>query len=233
MLKPGVTDVFFDLDHTLWDFEKNSALTYASLFEDYQVDVNLDDFLKVYVPLNRQYWKLFRNGKIGKQALRFRRLRDAFDGIGYRVSDRRITLFSQVYIERLSNHTHLMPGAQDILDYLAPRYRLHIITNGFEEVQHRKLSNSGISEYFAVVMSSEAAGVKKPHPKIFNTALERANVPPEQSLMIGDSLEADIQGALKAGLQTLFYMPPGEEISDFEDYQGPVLGHLHEIKQYL
>lgn len=233
MGKPVVTDVFFDLDHTLWDFEKNSALTYASLFSDYKVEVNLEDFLKVYVPLNREYWKLFRNGKIGKQALRYRRLKDAFDGVGYRVSDRRIKLFSQLYIERLSYHTHLMPGARDILDYLAPRYSLHIITNGFEEVQHRKLTNSGISDYFSVVVSSETAGVKKPHPDIFNAALERANVPAENSLMIGDSLEADIQGALKAGLQTLFYMPPGEEVSDFENYQGPVLGHLHEIKQYL
>lgn len=229
MLEDPITDVFFDLDHTLWDFERNSALTYEKIFRDHELDVSLKDFLEVYVPANLQYWKLYREGKIGKEDLRYKRLKSVFDRIGYTVSDRMIHRLSESYIEQLSAHTHLMPSALDILKYLQGSYRLHIITNGFEEVQQRKLINCGIDSFFIKVVNSEMAGVKKPDPGIFRLALELAGVPARNGVMIGDSLEADILGARRVGLQTLHFNVHGDSAHP----HGPVIGQLWEIKNYL
>jgi putative hydrolase of the HAD superfamily len=229
MLEYPITDVFFDLDHTLWDFERNSALTYEKIFRANGVDVSLTDFLEVYVPANLQYWKLFREGKIGKEDLRYKRLKSVFDRIGYSASDSLIHRLSEAYIEHLCAHTHLMPSALEILKYLQGTYRMHIITNGFEEVQRRKLNNSGIDSYFSQVVNSEMAGVKKPDPGIFRLAMKMARVPAEKAVMIGDSLEADILGARGVGLQTLHFNVHG----DAAHPHGPIIDQLGEIKNYL
>ncbi|MDT0607919.1 YjjG family noncanonical pyrimidine nucleotidase [Croceitalea rosinachiae] len=229
MFKNLVTDVFFDLDHTLWDFEKNSALTFKKIFEQNGVNVVLSDFLKVYIPINLQYWKLYREERVTKAELRYQRLKKAFDSLGVYLADDSINILSEDYIEHLSTFNHIFPGTIEILDYLKPNYRLHIITNGFEEIQEKKLRTSNIRDYFEVIVNSEMAGVKKPDPKIFQLALNRAQVEPESALMIGDSLEADIIGAKNLGIHVLHFnshQEPRHEVSD-------IIHHLDEIKSFL
>ncbi|SHJ74918.1 YjjG family noncanonical pyrimidine nucleotidase [Pseudozobellia thermophila] len=229
MLRNTVTDIFFDLDHTLWDFEKNSALTFEKILLDHNIDISLDDFLKVYVPANHAFWKLYREERITKEELRYQRLKTVFDRLRYRVSDTLIHKMAEDYIANLSSYNHLFPNAVAVLDYLKPKYNLHVITNGFREVQGRKLRNAGIHQYFGQVIDSEMAGVKKPNPIIFELALEKAGTRPERSLMIGDSLEADIQGALAVGYHAVHFNAHGE----------PAHGHckmiddLIEIKFFL
>ena len=229
MLDHPITDIFFDLDHTLWDFEKNSALTYEQIFREQEITVTLPDFLEIYIPLNLQYWKMYREGRINKERLRYERLKTVFDQLKYAISDAQILLLADEYIRHLSSKTHLMPHSIEILEYLKGKYRLHIITNGFREVQHRKLQNSRLTPYFIEVIDSERAGVKKPDPKIFEMALEVAEVPAQRALMIGDSLEADIIGSRKAGLQALHFNVHNEPLHEY----CPIIHHLQEIKSYL
>lgn len=229
MFKDKVTDVFFDLDHTLWDFDKNSALTFQKIFDDQKLDIALPDFLEVYMPANLKFWKLFREEKITKIELRYQRLKSVFDTMGYPASDDLINLLSEEYINHLSSFNTLFPNTIEVLDYLQPKYKLHIITNGFQEVQDKKLRNSGIHSYFDQIIDSEMAGVKKPNPIIFNLALSRADALPEKSLMIGDSLEADIMGAQSVGLHTIHFNAQKEKTHTV----APIIYDLQEIKSFL
>ncbi|MCK0144648.1 YjjG family noncanonical pyrimidine nucleotidase [Arenibacter sp. F26102] len=229
MFKSLVTDIFFDLDHTLWDFEKNSALTFQKILSENSVSVELKDFLKVYIPINFEFWKLYREGKITKSELRFQRLKITFDTLGHSISNELIDVLSDQYIENLSSFNHLFPNTTEVLDYLKPNYKLHIITNGFQEIQDKKLQSSKIHDYFDHIINSEMAGVKKPNPKIFELALSKANVLPQKSLMIGDSLEADILGAKSVGLHTLHFNANNEPMHEYCD----IIHDLSEIKSYL
>ena len=221
--------IFFDLDHTLWDFDKNSALTFEKIFELNKIAVNLNDFLEVYVPINFKYWKLYREEKVDKKTLKFSRLNDAFKAMEIDISSRMVHKLSDDYITHLCTFNHLFAGAIDLLDYLTPKYQLHIITNGFKEAQQAKLNQSNIDHYFVTVTNSEMVGVKKPNPKIFKHALKMANASIVNSIMIGDNLEADILGALNIGIDAICF-----------NYHNEVLGpdiigvdHLLEIKDYL
>ena len=204
-MKDKVKHVFFDLDHTLWDFDKNSGLTFEKIFDINNIDVQLNDFLEVYEPINLKYWKLYREERVSKPELRYGRLKEAFNAIEVEIDDNTINKLSVLYIEYLTTFNHLYDGATEVLEYLKTRYELHIITNGFEEAQERKMKNSNIRHYFKTITNSEMVGVKKPNPKIFNFALDIANANPEESIMIGDSLEADIQGAEGVGMDTIFF----------------------------
>jgi putative hydrolase of the HAD superfamily len=229
MPEAPITDVFFDLDHTLWDFERNSALTYQMLFERFEVEVSLERFLEHYVPLNLLFWKAFREGRISKEKLRYERLKTVFERMAFPVSDRQIHQLSEAYIENLSTQTHLLPNCVEVLQYLSGRYKMHIITNGFEEVQARKLKNSGIEHYFVEVVNSDRAGVKKPDPRIFNMAIEAAGIRPESGIMIGDSFEADILGARSVGLRALHFNVHNEPVHDV----CPIIRDLGQIRGYL
>ncbi|RFN58684.1 YjjG family noncanonical pyrimidine nucleotidase [Marixanthomonas ophiurae] len=200
-----VTDVFFDLDHTLWDFDKNSYLAFKRIFANHKIPLDIDLFIKEYEPINFEYWKLFREDKVTKQQLRRGRLTDAFKLFDMTYPITKIDAIAQSYIDELPGDNHLFDGALDVLDYLSKKYNLHIITNGFHEVQHLKLKKSGIFNYFKTVTTSEEVGLKKPNPVIFKTALQKASVKAENSFMIGDSYEADILGAKAIGMQTMYY----------------------------
>lgn len=215
----NLTDIFFDLDHTLWDFDKNSEITYSIIFKKLNLEVELDTFINVYKDINKEMWKLFREEKIDKETLRYARLKNTFNAIGYTVTDEIIYQIADDYIYYLSKQTHLLEGAQELLDYLKPKYKLHIITNGFQEVQIGKLNNTNLRDYFEVVVNSEMAGVKKPNPKIFEMALTLANVEKHNAIMIGDSYEADIQGALNIGLNAICY----------NYHQDDLPSHIHQI----
>ncbi|MBP1839020.1 YjjG family noncanonical pyrimidine nucleotidase [Formosa algae] len=201
----NITDVFFDLDHTLWDFEKNSSLTFQKIFEVNQLDIDLNVFLDAYVPVNFNYWSRFRKGEVDKDTLRFGRLNDTFVQLKMPITSDLVYKLSDDYIAYLSSFNHLFDDTISILNYLQPKYNLHIITNGFEEVQNSKLAGSKINQYFKTVTNSEQAGVKKPHPDIFNFALQQANAEVNTSIMIGDNLEADILGAINVGLQAIYF----------------------------
>lgn len=221
--------LFFDLDHTLWDFDKNSALTFDKIFKLNNIAIDLNTFLEVYVPINLQYWKLYREEKIDKKSLKFARLNDAFKAIDLDVSTRIIHKLSDDYITHLSTFNHLFPGTIELLEHLQPNYTLHIITNGFKEVQHGKLNQSNIDHFFQTVTNSEMVGVKKPNPKIFNHALQLAKATKEESLMIGDNLEADVMGAINFGMEAICFNYHNETLAS------NIIGvdHLLELKKYI
>lgn len=224
-----IKHVFFDLDHTLWDFDKNSALTFDKIFKLHQVELNLDTFLEVYEPVNLQYWKRYREDEIDKLELRYGRLRDTFDAINFTIEDRLIEQLSHAYIEHLSSFNHLFEGTLDVLNYLQPKYHLHIITNGFEEAQLRKMNSSAITSYFKTITNAEVAGVKKPNPIIFQYALKIANAKSHESIMIGDNYEADVLGALNVGYDAIFFNYRNDQ-SEFHIKQ---IKHLSQLKTYL
>ncbi len=228
-MKNIITDIFFDLDHTLWDFERNSAITFEIILKEYKVNIPLEQFLEIYVPLNFRYWKLYREEKITKTELRYARLKETFNAMQYDTSDDLINTLSSRYIELLPEQNHLFNNTTTLLNYLKERYTLHIITNGFEEIQEKKLYNSAIRPFFKNVVNSEMVGVKKPNPKIFQFALERAGVSPVKSVMVGDSLEADILGAKNVGMQTIHF----NSTNDPEHEHGIIITDLLEIKNYL
>jgi len=224
-----VKDIFFDLDHTLWDFDKNSMLAFKRVFKKFKITIGFGTFLKIYEPINVEYWKKYREDKVSKESLRRGRLIDSFNFFDLIYTTEKIDEIADAYIQELPFDNHLFEGAVEILDYLILKYKLHIITNGFEEVQHKKLKNSGIDHYFSTVTTSEEVGVKKPNSKVFLTALNKANSLPNQSFMIGDSLEADILGANNIGMETIFYNYRNESISK----KIKSIDSLLEIKNYL
>lgn len=207
MHKNSIKALFFDLDHTLWDFESNSAQAFKDLFKTFQIPLSLDTFLEVYIPNNVTYWKLYREGKIDKETLRFERLKIVFDKLNYATTDTLIHEMSDAYIQVLPEYNALFDGATEMLAFLKEHYTLHMITNGFRDVQHFKMRNAGLLPYFDTITDSSSVGVKKPDAKIFNHALTVAKVLPQEAVMIGDSLEADIQGALAVGMHAIHFMP--------------------------
>lgn len=227
-MRKDIKHVFFDLDHTLWDFDKNSGLTFERIFKLNNVQVQLDSFLEVYEPINLKYWKLYREERVTKSALRYGRLREAFDSINVSVADEMINHLSVAYIDHLTTFNHLFEGTEHILQYLQDKYQLHIITNGFEEAQERKMINANIKHYFKSVTNSEMVGVKKPNPKIFNFALDSASASPDESIMIGDSLEADIEGAAKIGMDTIHF-----DYKDTHNHNYKRVTHLKALENHL
>lgn len=228
-MNTNITDVFFDLDHTLWDFEKNSALAFETVFKMQQLEIDMVEFLKFYVPINREYWERYRKDEINQQELRFGRLKDTFDLLEFNIDNDSIIILSEQYIHYLPKFNHLFEGTIEILDYLKTKYNLHIITNGFAQIQENKLNNSFITHYFKSITNSEMAGVKKPNSLIFDFALNLGNAKKEHSIMIGDCIEADVQGALDAGLDAIFF---NENYAQVRENIKQV-NHLLELKKYL
>lgn len=224
-----IKHVFFDLDHTLWDFDANSNQSFLYIFKQYDISVDFEKFVNYYYPINEKYWKLFRDDKVSKEDLRLGRLNDTFAKLNYRVNAEMIVLLSEAYIDNLSNYNALIEGSLEILNYLSPKYKLHIITNGFEEVQSKKMQKSGLGSYFKNVITSEQVGVKKPNPAIYNFALKSCNAKADESIMIGDNYEADVMGALASGLDAIFCNfrnePSAENIKS--------VNQLIELKCYL
>lgn len=224
-----IKHIFFDLDHTLWDFEANSAEAFNFIFKENNVGVELDTFLSVYSPINRKYWKLYREEKVSKPVLRYKRLKESFDALKYNITDSLIDHLAIVYIDNLPNYNLLFEGTIEVLEYLSPNYKMHIITNGFEEIQTKKMEKSGIKKYFDKIITSESVGVKKPNPKIFDYALESANAKPEHSIMIGDNYEADVQGALNMSMRAIYCNFEMQSV----DENIVSINNLSELKKHL
>lgn len=204
--------IFFDLDHTLWDHESNSEQSLRELYQKHKLkekgieDLNI--FLKTYQKINHEFWDAYSAGQISKEVLRNERFFCLLASFGIR--DRVFAQnFSTDYIQTCSQKKQLMPHAMDVLDYLKPKYKLHIITNGFEETQFSKLAACGIRDYFEAIVIADAVGFKKPDPKIFEIALNQAKAKKEESIYIGDNPQADIQGAMNAGWKQILYNSTG------------------------
>lgn len=229
MLLKNITDVFFDLDHTLWDFDKNSEMAFDAIFKKNHPDVDTTLFIEKYIPINQACWKLYQNDQISHNQLRYDRLKLSFDALGYVISDAAIHQMAIDYIDLLPENNFLFEGTIDILEYLHKKYTLHIITNGFAAVQDKKVRNSNLEIYFKTITNSEMAGVKKPNPIIFEHALEMANTKKEQSVMIGDCLDADVNGAINAGLTAIFFNPNQVPV----DPEIKQVKHLLELQNFL
>lgn len=225
----NISDIFFDLDHTLWDFDKNSALAFDKIFKINQVEVDLEAFLKHYNIINFEYWKLYRNEKIDKELLRFGRLNDTFLALNQKHEKAFINKLSKDYITYLTDNNFLYDHAIDVLEHLHRNYSLHIISNGFEEVQTKKLMKSNIHHYFKTIVNGETIGIKKPNPQIFHHALNAANTTNKKSVMIGDGFEADILGAMEVGMDVIYF----NEFNKPVDGNIKTINNLLELKKYL
>jgi putative hydrolase of the HAD superfamily len=206
-MKKQYKHLFFDLDHTLWDFERNAEETKRELFDSLKLKEHgvpsYEEFRGKYVGINTGLWALYRDGLIEKDDLNFKRFYLTLCEFG--VDNPALgAAMASGFLEGITSKTYLFPYAKEILDYLYPKYPLYIITNGFEEVQFGKLKNSGLDRYFTSVITSEEAGVKKPSPEIFRFALNKVGAKVEDSLMIGDDLEVDVGGAREIGMDQLF-----------------------------
>ena len=224
-----IKHIFFDLDHTLWDFEKNSALAFEKIFQELNFNINSQQFMDIYNPINVAYWKLYERNEIDQESLRVNRLKDAFAAIDFEVSLDEINTISHLFIEYLTSNNHLIDGTIEILDYLKDNYKLHIITNGFSFVQEVKLQKSNLANYFVTITNSEVAGHKKPHQNIFQYALTLANASKNQSIMVGDSIEADVLGAINFGMKAVYFNPANEMVSHDKIIQIQKLTQLKNI----
>lgn len=206
--------LFFDLDRTLWDLDRNSRETLLELFQHYKLEelgvLNFDAFFENYKHINDRLWDDYRKGLIHKdnlRTIRFSQTLQLFDIFDPRLAEQ----IGYSYVEISPKKTNLLPNALSTLEYLAPNYQIHIITNGFEEVQLIKLENSGLRPYFSQIITSEKAQCKKPDPRIFAFALHEAGAKRNESLMIGDSLELDIIGAKQVGINQVYFNPEGHK----------------------
>ena len=228
-----IKHLFFDLDRTLWDFDKNSFEELSFLYKKYKLHekgISLpEEFIKIYKQINEKCWEQYRLNLISKEDLREKRFYDTLSYFG--IENKQLSIqFGDDYVANSPKRTCLIPGTIDLLEKLQPLYKMHIITNGFEEVQHIKLINSNLSKYFQIVVTSEMAGAKKPSPLAFEYALNKANAKVNESIMIGDDLNTDIKGAINIGMKTIYFNP------HFVNHTYPVweeVNVLNEIKSVL
>ena len=201
-------DLFFDLDHTLWDFETNSKETIQELYITHRLAdlgiVDFDGFYSTYSAHNHRLWDRYTKGFIKQEELRWKRVYLSL--LDFKVANEPLAkAMSQTYLEILPNKTHLFPYTIEILEYLKQKeYKMHLITNGFESVQFKKIKNSGLADYFIEVITSEASNSLKPQKEIFEYALKNAKASVNESIMIGDNESADIQGGINIGMDTIF-----------------------------
>lgn len=206
--------LFFDLDHTIWDFDKNAEETLHELYHSYnlkQLGLHSPDlFIEIYTKNNHQLWADYHIGKISKEVLRSTRFSRTFTELG--VSPDLIPgKFEDDYVLICPTKTNLFPHAHDTLSYLEAKYTLHIISNGFKESTEMKIGNTGLAKYFSTIFISEIIGFNKPDKAIFEHALGTTGAKLAESLMIGDSLEADIRGAQDFGMKAIYFNPARHE----------------------
>ena len=201
-------DIFFDLDNTLWDFDYNSKIVLNCIYEKFDLKkygvISKKKFIDVYKNINASLWYKYREGLITKDNLRQQRFLKTL--IFFNVEDRNLSnKIGNFYIVNSPSQTKLMDGAKDVLFNLSLHYNLHIITNGFKEVQYIKLKKSGIYGFFNKIIVSEDVGVLKPNKKIFQYALKICKTSAKESLMIGDDFISDVKGAKSLGIDQVFF----------------------------
>lgn len=210
-------NLFIDLDDTLWDTNHNNKECLEELYADYHFSrhyTSFEAFYNIYMPHNQDLWAKYRTGEIDRQTLIVERFRYILRPLGIEDTER-VLAVNNDFLRRTTTKTRLIPGAIELLEYLRPSYRLFILSNGFREVQFKKLSNSGLAPYFERMILSEDANIQKPHKKIFDFALRNTNARRSESLMIGDSWDADIIGAYQSGIDQIWLNPEGVPAKEF------------------
>ena len=230
----NIRHIFFDLDNTLWDHRKNAKLTLEKLFEKYQIQekfqIKFKDFHTKYDKINEHLWELIRDEKIDKEYLRKHRFYDTFLHFG--IDDFELAqVFEHQFLDEIIAYNELIDGALDVLEYLKTKeYQIHIISNGFHEVTHRKIDGSGIRQYVETVTSADEVKVRKPNPKIFEFALNKANAERKESVLIGDDWIADVKGAQNFGMKAVFF----DVLKDNRTEEGLTsIQDLNEIRTFL
>jgi len=223
-----VKHIFFDLDHTLWDFNKNSKETLFELYDELSLHNHLPSFIEfynTYIEINEGLWDMYRRKEITKNSLRTVRFAKTFESF---------TIVNSVLAEKLGDEyvlrgpykSNLFEGCHEVLSYLKSKYQLHIITNGFEEVQVVKMNSSNLNQYFEQVVTSEMAGVTKPDPQIFKHALALAHAKSTESIMIGDNMEVDCIAAEEEGFRSVYFNPQKVVQNKKVSYE---IAHLKEL----
>ena len=225
--------LFFDLDHTLWDFDANSRAVWEKLYLEHSLQRRLEPdfevFYKRYQHHNDVLWERFRQGTVDRETLRWKRIYLTL--LDFRQPSEALSKeLGEAYLALLPRQQKLMDGALELLQFLHGNYQLHLITNGFETTQWQKLESSGIAHFFKEVFTSERCERPKPHREIFDFALKTCATCCEHSLMIGDALEADVLGAQNAGWHAAYYTPEGKPHTEKPEYE---IAHLLELKKIL
>lgn len=233
--------LFFDLDNTVWDFHRNSR---QAMLEGFRLlgpdETRFEAFFEVYNRHNDRLWELYRQNGITKQELSRTRFDLTLDEMGISGVDG--ADFNRLYLDLMPLQTRLCEGALEVLEILAAKYQLHIITNGFSEVQYKKMASSGLNRYFGRIFISEEVKAPKPSPEIFHHALKSCNARKKESLMIGDSWEVDVLGALNAGIDQVHYAPFWPDNSFTEEEKQILkkkglktmrINRLHELLNFL
>ena len=226
-------NLLIDLDDTLWDIHQNGKECLEEVYNDYgyyNFYPTFEDYYNVYFPNNLRLWSLYSNGEIQKSELAIERFLIPVRPFGIDDPEYAKKL-SADFLERTTRKTRLIEGAIDLLEYLKPKYKMHILSNGFREVQSKKIENSGLLPYFDKIILSEDAGINKPHADIFTFALKNTNSRRDQTLMIGDSWEADMVGAHNSRIAQLWFNPKKDKAIDFEPTFE--VNRLEEIKKIL
>ena len=226
------TTIFFDLDHTLWDYETNAHETLVELYESYRLHelgvTAFADFLRHFKEVNKQLWHLYDHGKITSDIIRKERFKQILEKFTIRNEELSLQL-SEQYLNECPRKGHLMPHAVDILDYLSDRYSLTVITNGFEDIQRIKILSSKIESFFDHIITSQKAGYKKPAPEIFHYAMEMNGIDHRNAIMIGDNLLTDIAGAKNASIDTILFNPEGQAHNEQVNHEIRSLKELYEL----
>ena len=226
---PKYKHIFFDLDHTIWDFDKNAEEALQELYVIHQLEaIGLSSpqaFIETYTRNNHQLWSDYHIGKITTERLREERFRKTFLDLEVH-PDSIPEGFEDAYVKLCPTKTNLFPHAHETLEYLQGKYTLHLISNGFKESQAIKIDGTGIGKYFKHIIISEDVGVNKPDKGIFEYAVNLAGTTKAESLMIGDSLEADVRGALDFGMDAIYFNPFNTPKPDDVPVQ---INHLKEL----
>ena len=225
--------LFFDLDHTLWDYDQNAKDALEDIHKDFQLSqyglVPLHRFIESFRKANLQVWDWFDENRVNQHSLREKRMELVFEEFGLPFSS--IPGFHEAYKTRCSSGQHLMPGCKEVLEILkASDFTMHIITNGFEETQIPKLENGGILSYFSTIVTSDRANSKKPDPAFFHFALQAAGAVPANSLIIGDGLRTDIAGAQNLNLPVVWYNPEARKNENAGLWE---IRHLMDLLKFL
>lgn len=226
-----IKHLFFDLDHTIWDFDKNATETLFELYEEHRLEElglrSADEFILRYTENNQLLWAQYHLGKISKETLRAERFHKTFIEMGIH-PDLVPRQFEEDYVKISPTKTNLFEGSEKVLAYLQQRYTLHIISNGFKETTLTKMDKCSLNMYFEQVIISEDVGVNKPDKAIFEYALDKARARKQESIMIGDSIEADIRGAQGFGMKAIYFNPANKEKPHDVEWQ---INHLEELLQ--
>lgn len=230
----NIKHIFFDLDNTLWDYRRNAKITLAKLYEEFQIKdtygYSFDEFYPHYYESNEQLWADYRDGKVNKEELRKRRFPEAFENMGIPNAEFAME-YERRFVDEVTDTNYVVEGTEEILEYLKDNYRLHILSNGFEEVTHQKIRGCIIKDYMETITTAEEAGSPKPEAKAFMTALAKSDAKVEDSIYIGDDWIADMVGAHRLGMRAIFFNPLKENHMWVEEI--PVINQLIELKKFL